>query len=72
MRSKGVTRVTYFAPDQGFSRPNANCSVSPPTLSRTTRVSCCVVHHLVGPQPSNKALCVLRASYGYVGAPSLQ
>ena len=34
LRSNGVTSVTYFAPDQGFSRPIANCSISPPTLSK--------------------------------------
>lgn len=36
LRSKGVTSVTYFAPDQGFSRPIAHSSVSPPTPSKTT------------------------------------
>lgn len=34
--SKGVTSVTYFAPDQGFSLPITHCSVSPPTLSKIT------------------------------------
>lgn len=36
LRSRGDTSVTYFAPDHGFSRPIAHCSVSPPTLSKTT------------------------------------
>lgn len=34
--SSGVTSVTYFAPDQGLSRPRAHCSVSPPTASKIT------------------------------------
>lgn len=36
LRSKGDTKVTYFAPDQGFNRPIAHSSVSPPTLSKMT------------------------------------
>lgn len=34
--SKGVTKVTYLDPDQGFSRSMAHCSVSSPTLSKMT------------------------------------
>lgn len=35
LQRKGVTSVTYLAPHHGFSRPRAQLSVSPPTLSRT-------------------------------------
>lgn len=31
---KGVTRVTYLDPLQGFSKPGAQDSDSPPTVSR--------------------------------------
>lgn len=31
---KGVTRVMYLDPLQGLSKLGAQCSVSPPTLSR--------------------------------------